>query len=31
MTELLLRQVDGDAEPAESRICATRLVRRASA
>jgi DNA-binding LacI/PurR family transcriptional regulator len=31
LTELLLRQIDGVAEPAESRICRTHLVRRASA
>jgi len=31
LTELLLRQIDGIAEPAESRICRTHLVRRASA
>jgi DNA-binding LacI/PurR family transcriptional regulator len=31
LTELLLRQIDGVAGPAESRICRTHLVRRASA
>ncbi|GAB3354541.1 LacI family DNA-binding transcriptional regulator [Modestobacter lapidis] len=31
LTELLLRQIDGVAETAESRICPTRLVARASA
>jgi DNA-binding LacI/PurR family transcriptional regulator len=31
MTDLLLRQIDGVAGPAESRVCPTRLVRRASA
>jgi DNA-binding LacI/PurR family transcriptional regulator len=31
LTELLLRQIDGVGEPAESRICRTHLVRRASA
>jgi DNA-binding LacI/PurR family transcriptional regulator len=31
LTELLLRQIDGVGGPAESRICRTHLVRRASA
>jgi DNA-binding LacI/PurR family transcriptional regulator len=31
LTELLLRQIDGVAGPAESRICPTHLVRRRSA
>ena len=31
LTELLMRQIDGVAGPAESRICQTHLVRRASA
>jgi DNA-binding LacI/PurR family transcriptional regulator len=31
LTELLLRQIDGVAGPAESRICRSHLVRRASA
>jgi len=31
LTELLLRQIDGTGEPAESHICRTHLVRRASA
>ena len=31
LTELLLRQIDGVAAPAESRVCPTHLVRRASA
>ncbi|GAA4339901.1 hypothetical protein GCM10023162_40090 [Klenkia terrae] len=31
LVELLGRQIDGRAEPAESRTCPTRLVRRASA
>jgi DNA-binding LacI/PurR family transcriptional regulator len=31
LTELLMRQIDGVAAPAESRICPTHLVRRASA
>ena len=31
LTELLQRQIDGVAGPAESRVCATELVRRASA
>jgi DNA-binding LacI/PurR family transcriptional regulator len=31
LTELLLRQIDGVADPAESRICRTHLVRRGSA
>ena len=31
LVELLRRQIDGDPDPAPARICATRLVRRASA
>jgi len=31
LTELLLRQIEGIGEPAESRVCRTHLVRRASA
>jgi DNA-binding LacI/PurR family transcriptional regulator len=31
MTELLLRQIEGEAAAAETRVCSTRLVRRASA
>ncbi|MCZ2825481.1 MULTISPECIES: LacI family DNA-binding transcriptional regulator [unclassified Modestobacter] len=31
LTELLLRQIEGVGEPAESRVCHTSLVRRASA
>ena len=31
LTELLLRQIDGVGGPAESRVCRTQLVRRASA
>jgi DNA-binding LacI/PurR family transcriptional regulator len=31
MTELLVRQIDGDADEVETRVCRTRLVRRLSA